>query len=152
MSSFFFDSSGLVKRYVVETGSTWVQSLTNPTGGHRIYLVDVSAAEVVAALVRRVPALSPPDLARVLADFKNDWSRQYQRLHLDDAIIDQAMGFAEKYRLRGYDSVQLAAAKEVSTLHLAAGMPTPTLISADLALNAAATTEGLVVDNPTFHP
>ena len=54
-------------------------------------------------------------------------------------------------RLRAYDAVQLAVALEVNRIHQMAGSPI-TLASADRDLNAAATAEGLAVDNPNYHP
>ena len=62
------------------------------------------------------------------------------------------MTLAETYGLRGYDAVQLAAAVEVNASYRSAGLPPITLVSADVELNAAASAEGLTVDNPNFHP
>ena len=53
----------------------------------------------------------------------------------------------ETYALRGYDAVQLAAALEVW-----AQIPTTILISGDGDLNAAATAEGMPVEDPNTHP
>jgi len=61
------------------------------------------------------------------------------------------MDLAEKHALRGYDAVQLAAALEVHNERVAFGLPAPTLISSDLALNEAATAQGLTVDDPNLH-
>ncbi len=66
--------------------------------------------------------------------------------------MNRAMSLAEAYALRGYDAVQLAAARMVSDRCVARGIPAPTLISSDAALNAAATAEGLTVDDPNLHP
>jgi predicted nucleic acid-binding protein len=62
VASFFFDSSAVVKRYVLETGSAWVDSISNSAAGHRIFIVRVSGVEVVSALVRKASALSHEDL------------------------------------------------------------------------------------------
>jgi hypothetical protein len=62
------------------------------------------------------------------------------------------MALAEQYALRGYDAVQLAAAVETQAYNLSVGLPVLTLISADAALNTAATAEGLAVDDPNNHP
>ncbi len=35
MSFFFLDTSAVVKRYIQEHGSAWVQSLTNPANGRQ---------------------------------------------------------------------------------------------------------------------
>jgi hypothetical protein len=48
--------------------------------------------------------------------------------------------------------VQLAAAVEAQAYNLSVGLPVLTLISADAALNTAATAEGLAVDDPNNHP
>ena len=50
------------------------------------------------------------------------------------------------------DAVQLAAALEINTQRIQAGLPPVTLLSADAELNAAALAEGLAVDNPNDHP
>jgi len=48
--------------------------------------------------------------------------------------------------------VQLAAALEIRQEHQDAGFDPVTLISADQALNDAATAEGMAVDDPRSHP
>jgi hypothetical protein len=62
------------------------------------------------------------------------------------------MRLAETHELRAYDAVQLACALELNGRWLAAGFPGITLISADQDLNTAATTEGLLVEDPNLHP
>jgi len=49
--------------------------------------------------------------------------------------------------LRAYDAVQLAAALDLHRLD-----PSLILVSADAELNAAATAEGLPVEDPNHHP
>jgi hypothetical protein len=66
---------------------------------------------------------------------------------MSDALIDRAAVLARTYALRRYDAVQLAAALEVW-----AQIPTTILISSDTDLNAAATAEGMPVDDPNTHP
>lgn len=53
MAAYLFDSSAVVKRYVRETGTVWVLSITAPTAGHFIYVAHITGAEVVSALVRQ---------------------------------------------------------------------------------------------------
>ena len=62
------------------------------------------------------------------------------------------MLLARKHGLRAYDAVQLAAALDVSRLYQPPGANPITLVSADQELNAAATAEGLAVDDPNAHP
>ena len=51
-----------------------------------------------------------------------------------------------------YDAVQLAASLTANDERILIGANPVTLISADNALNAAASLEGLAVDNPNQHP
>jgi uncharacterized protein len=53
VTDYFLDASALVKRYVDETGSAWVRSITNPAEGHSILLAEISIAEVTAALAAK---------------------------------------------------------------------------------------------------
>lgn len=165
MAIYFFDSSGLVKRYVAETGTTWIQGLTDPSADHGIYIAQITGVEVIAAINRRAgsnpPSISKADAAKATAEFRFDYDSQYNALEITDQIIAAAMAFAEKYVLRAYDAVQLAAAVAINSqlvaenaaLGIAAPVgPVLTMISADTDLNAAATAEGLTVKDPINHP
>ena len=150
MASYFLDSSAIVKRYLTEVGSGWVRSITDPIAGNDIYLARITGVEVVSALVRQNPP--PPLLARNLSDFKNDFHSQFQLISVNSAVITRAMDLAEAHRLRGYDAAQLAAAVEWQRVGTSIGLLLLTFVSADGHLNAAATREGLTVDNPLSHP
>ncbi len=47
MQVYFFDSSGAVKRYASETGSSWVRSLLNPRSRNRVHVAHITGVEVV---------------------------------------------------------------------------------------------------------
>ena len=153
MSIYFFDSSAIVKRYVPETGSAWVQSLTDPAIGNLLYLVRITGAEVVSAVTRRQKRgqITAADAASSLAAFRRDFTLGFLTVEVLPPLVESAMDLAERHGLRGYDSVQLAAALALRDLCLASGLPAPIFIAADAELNAAATAEGLVVDNPNSH-
>ena len=150
MGVYYLDTSALVKRYVTETGTGWVRTITDPVAGHDIYVVKIAGPEGVSAFARQAPPL--PKLATVLANFTFDFHHEYQQLALTDTVIATAMRLAEVHRLRGYDAVQLAAAVELHAVREAAGLPPLVFVSADLALHAAAASEGLLVDDPNAHP
>ena len=61
------------------------------------------------------------------------------------------MILAERYALRGYDSIQLACAVTVNAGFVSGSNMLLTFISADVALNQAALAEGLIVDDPNTH-
>ncbi len=109
---------------------------------------------MVAAISRRERGgtLTPMDAATARTDFRADLTNEYQVIEMSATLADQAMQLAERHGLRGYDAIQLAAAMEVNVLRTTQGQPPIVLISADMELNAAATAEGLSVENPNAHP
>jgi uncharacterized protein len=156
---YYFDSSGLVKRYVSEVGSSWVISLTDPAAGNHIYVASITGVEVPAAINKRVRPgdINAADAATAIANFEYDLANQYNTLEVTETLLKNAAALTSKYKLRAYDAVQLAAAMEINQQLLAlgmpaAGMPALTLISADGDLNNAAAAEGLNVDDPRNHP
>lgn len=159
MPNFFFDSSALVKRYVTETGTAWVQGITDPVGLHTIYIARITGAEVVAAFHRgaRIGSVTAADAAKVITHFTHDFSVLYSVLEIKADIIMDAMRLVGTYPLKAYDAVQLAAAltinEEIKSLGLPS-LPAPslTMVSADRQLNTAARAEGLTIDNPLNHP
>jgi uncharacterized protein len=154
MAAYFLDASGVVKRYVRETGTAWVQSIADPTSGNRIYLARISVVEVTSAIVRRQRGgtIAAPDAAAALAQFRADVNLDYHLVEITPPQLASAALLAESHALRAYDAVQLAVFAELHTQRTAAGLPTVTLVSADHELNAAATALGLLVEDPNLHP
>ncbi|MEH2235814.1 type II toxin-antitoxin system VapC family toxin [Nostoc sp.] len=84
--------------------------------------------------------------------FKNDLLSEYQVVEITVHIINSAMALAEIRGLRGYDAVQLAAACTINALCITNGLPPMNFASADNELNAAAASEGLMIENPNQYP
>jgi uncharacterized protein len=154
MAAFFFDTSGIVKRYIVEAGSGWVQNATDPAAGNVIYLARISAVEITSAVIRRQKggSLSATVAASVLGQFRHDMSVDYRILEITPAVLSSAVLLAESHSLRAYDAVQLATVVELHTQRLVHGLSPVTLVSADQALNTAAAAAGLLVENPNYYP
>jgi predicted nucleic acid-binding protein len=152
--AFFFDSSGIVKRYVNEIGTPWVLSLVAPAAGNRIYVARITGVEVVSAVSRRQRSGSLPasEATIVLTQFRHDFAAEYRVVAITAPLLTLAMILAETHALRGYDAVQLSAALILNSRRLAQGLPALTLVSSDAELNAAATVEGLMVEDPVSHP
>jgi predicted nucleic acid-binding protein len=152
MAHYFLDSSGLVKRYVAETGSGWVQNLCTP--GNTIYISRITGAEVIAAIFRRlrVGDLRPEDAQAVARRFKDDFARAYRVIEVTAGVVERAMELAEARALRGYDAVQLATALELHQLRQEVSLSPLEFVSADGDLNEAAEAKGLLTDNPAAHP
>jgi len=153
MTDYFFDSSALVKRYVLETGTNWIVSICDPRAGNTIFLARITSVEVVSAVARRRrnKSLSGANAAAVLDDFRFDSANQYFFVDITDTLIDRAMTLADNHALRGYDAVQLAAALILQDQRQSLNLPDCQFISADSALNAAAVSEGLQTDDPNLH-
>lgn len=149
MAVYFLDTSAVVKRYVRETGTAWIQAITAPTAGNVLCVARITRPETVAALTRRERGghITPANVAMALRDFDQDFTQQYLVVTMADALIDHAAALARTHALRGYDSVQLAAA-----LGVWAQIPTTVLISGDANLNAAAIAEGMPVEDPNTRP
>lgn len=152
MSHYYFDSSALVKRYVVETGTDWVNNLYTDSD-QTIYLARVSGAEVIAALFRRmrIGDLLPVDAAKVATQFKTDFRTRYQVVEVTAKVVDSAMALAEQYNLRGYDTIQLAAALELNLVRNSLSLSPITFVCADNQLNEVARSVGIQIDNPNAH-
>jgi hypothetical protein len=97
MAAYFFDASGIVKRYVVETGTAWVQGLADPSSGNSVYLARISIVEVTSAITRRqrggsIPA---PDAANMLAQFRQDVAADYRILEVTAPLLSATTLLAE---------------------------------------------------------
>lgn len=154
MASYYLESSALVKRYVVETGTAWVRSLAAPAAGNTLYIAQIAGVEAVAAITLRARrgSTTPGDAATAIANFRRDFVRGYYAVPVSLAVIGHAMDLAERHGLRGYDAAQLATALQVQSQRRINGSPALIFLCADGTLNAAAAAEGLVVDNPNAHP
>jgi uncharacterized protein len=53
VSFYFLDSSALVKRYVTESGSSWIESVVSAEAGNTIFIARITWVEVFSALSRR---------------------------------------------------------------------------------------------------
>jgi len=154
MSSFFGDSSALVKRYASETGSAWLTTTIDPKFGNYVFIARITFVEVVSAITRKERGghLSAVDAATARSQFETDYLGEFFSVEITETLIFEAARLAEKHALRGYDAIQLAAALQTQAKRTVRGLPPLTLLSADTDLNAAAVSEGLTVDNPNNHP
>lgn len=105
----YLDSSALVKIFLKEPGTFEVQQLMDEA--HTTGTVVISRAEVVAALHKavRLGVTSSDEAVSARHRFRMEWS-SYFRLPVSTLLVERACDLAWAYGLRGYDSVQLAAA------------------------------------------
>ncbi len=153
MAAYYLDTSALVKRYARERGTAWITALTTPDQAHDLYTVRLTGPEMISALFRKIRTgeLSRATALRLAQDFKDDWKWQYQVLEINARLSDRAMELAEKYSLRGYDAVHLAAALLLHETRRADPLTDMIFLAADDDLLQAAKAEGLSTDNPNRH-
>ncbi len=154
MAGFFCDSSAIVKRYVNEIGSNFVDNLANLKSGNVVLLARITRVEVAAAIARRlkIGSISAGDAQNALAAFQHDLTNNYFTVEITPILLSAAMSLATKHSLRGYDAVQLAAALEANDERIASGLAPLTIVSADVDLNNAAQVESLHIENPNQYP
>ena len=154
MAALYLDTSALVKRYVQETGSSWISTATNASAQNVLYILRVTAVEMIAAITRkaRMGDISPTNAATAITNFRADLSASFSVVEITPALAQDAMRLAERHALRAYDALQLGGAVQINTERVTAGLILPTFISADVNLNRAARAEGLSVDDPNAHP
>lgn len=106
----FCDTSALVKLYVKEEFSDEVRALAD--SAKAIAVSRISWAETMATLARRVREI-PADaevIEAVRVNFRTDWP-SFAIIEVTQALVELAGDYADTFALRGYDSVQLAAAR-----------------------------------------
>jgi predicted nucleic acid-binding protein len=109
----YLDTSSLAKLYVTEAGSDAVRQLVEQAG--IVATSQVAYAEMRAALARRRRdgTLRPRQFGTIKRAFDSDWPA-YFALDLTAPICREAGDFAERYRLRGFDSIHLASFAEIA--------------------------------------
>jgi predicted nucleic acid-binding protein len=154
VAAYFFDSSAIVKRYVQETGTAWVRRVVRGGKPDLILLASITEVEVTSAVARRRKggSLAAARVRSILSRFRSHLAGRYVAVEITPALLAAAVRLANAHALRAYDAVQLAAALEVNGRFQSGGAGGAILVSADQDLNAAATAEGLAVDDPNTHP
>ena len=96
MADFFFDTSGIVKRYVNETGTPWVLSVVARPAGNRIYLARITGVEVISAVVRRQRggSFSLAEAAFLLGRFRRHFATHYRVVAVTPVLLNGAMVLA----------------------------------------------------------
>jgi len=147
ITAYFFDSSALVKRYVTEHGSNWVRDVTASPTEHPLIITRLSWVELLGALTRlqREHNLPSADIELVIRNFHYDLQTQYQLIEIDQILTEKAGNLLQRYPLRAYDSIQIAAALKIKSVSNQVEL---VFVSADNRLLMVAQAEGLRTENP----
>lgn len=139
----YFDTSALVKRFVLEAGSETVQRLI--LRGRPIASATIAYAETYSRLTRRhrEGALSPREYRSVCQRFERDWM-EVLKVELRVEVLMSARALIQRHGIRAFDAIHLASALG---LQAAADEPVAFVASDDRLLRAA-TAEHLDTVNP----
>lgn len=111
----YCDTSALVKLYIAEAQSDRLKA--EVAEADAVAVCRIAWAEAHAALARRVREV-PNDRSIIEAAktaLASDWPR-YVVVEVSQAVVERAGEYADTFALRGYDSVQLAAAFEAGRI------------------------------------
>ena len=105
----FCDTSALLKLFVDEIGSDSMAKARYDS--EAIAVCRITWAESMAAFAQRsrVKGANQAGLAQAKSLFENTWSN-FVISEVTQQLVEKAGMYAEAFALRGYDSVQLAAA------------------------------------------
>lgn len=154
VTAYFLDTSALLKRYVSETGTAWIQPLTAQSAGNLLVVARIAWVEVLSALARRQREGSLYDYqaSQILQTFRYHFDTQYQKVELLPVVTQMAGQLVSRHTLRAYDAVQLASALCILPQLSGTNTITLTFLTADERLLSIAQAENLITDNPNYHP
>lgn len=130
----YLDTSSLVKLYVTEAGSEVVRQLVGDANVVATSVVAYPETRAALARLRRDRVLTGSELTSAKREFEEQWPT-YLTLEATDPLCRAAGELAEKYSLRGLDSIHLASFAEVARR---AGTDDTRFSSFDDRLNQAA--------------
>ncbi len=154
VAAYFLDTSALLKRYVAETGTAWIQSLTAQETGNLLVVTRIVWVEIFSALARRQRegSISGNQANQILQAFRYHFDTQYQKVELLPVVTEMAGQLVSRHPLRAYDAVQLASALCIFPQLSGTNTITFTFLTADERLLAVAQAEKLITDNPNYYP
>ena len=153
VAAYFLDTSALVKRYIPEMGTAWIQSLTTQSSGHILLVARITAVEIMSAIARRQreASLTTDQTQQLRTIVQEHFTTQYQVVELTPSIASLAGELCHRQPLRAYDAVQLASAMSILPI-IAKSSETPlTFLTADDRLLNSAQLENLQAVNPNHH-
>ncbi len=167
MPAYFFDTNALIKAYIHEPGSPWVNAAM-ASKPPRVYISELARVELPSALykVERIrgysQALTDTAINRFLADLRLSAPTRrlkvFEIVPLSDQVLTLADALLRRFRtgtpyaLRSLDAIQLASA----VLARSALPPTErahiTFVTVDRQLRGVAGADGFPTINPEHPP
>ena len=146
----YLDTSAFIKLYVDEAGAELVRPMVAAAALIHAHWIAYAEMRSALARLRRMGRQSAEAYREHKREFEADW-KALNAIMPDERMVRRAGDLAERFELRGYDSIHLAAAES-----LCVGQDTDLLCFAsfDDRLNNAAADLGLRLLNPSslFEP
>jgi len=107
--NYFFDTSALIKKYIIENGSDKVNELMNQADN--IFVSTITEIETFSTFKRLLieNAISKNDYKILKDEFKIDY-QYYNQVIFDIDVSNNAKMLIDKYQLKTLDSIQLGTA------------------------------------------
>jgi predicted nucleic acid-binding protein len=142
-ATYFLDTSALVKRYHVERGTTYLDTVfAEPDATFTIASITIAELTSAITLKHEQGEISREALLLALSKFSEDLLAEFWILDIERHHIHQAQELILRYGLRTLDSLQLSLLLVTKAL-------SPIFLCSDRRLLAAARTEGIAVQDPS---
>ena len=110
----YLDTSAYVRVYVREAGHDLTWNATQNASEIATHLITYVEMRATLARMQRMGRLIAEEAASIKATFEQDWDKTL-KIFPAEAMIRRAGELAERFGLRGYDSVHLAAAESLQS-------------------------------------
>ena len=119
----YLDSSALVKRYLVEAGTPWMQAWCDDPA-QTIAVAEIGLVEIAAAFAGKLRGahITPTQYQGARIDLTADARDEYVLVTVSRTVVDEAIDLTAHHRLRGYDAVHLACALALNRALIARGL------------------------------
>jgi predicted nucleic acid-binding protein len=140
---YYLDTSALVKRYHVERGTAYLDSVFAEPDATFI-IASITIAELTSAVLRTHEEGEIPReaLLKTLSKFSEDLITDFWILDVERRHIHDAQQLILRYGLRTLDSLQLSLLLVTRSL-------SPVFLSSDARLLVAAKAEGITIQDPS---
>ncbi|MBM3238445.1 type II toxin-antitoxin system VapC family toxin [Candidatus Poribacteria bacterium] len=151
MNSFYFDASGLAKRYSSEVGTPLVNYLFANVTSNRMMCLTIGACEVVWIFVRKKNRgdITSTAFNQAIVDFQTEVinAAGFTLISAEDELVIASFDLIEEHSINSTDAILLNSALNIAADLRRAGNDL-VVVAADERLLRAARAEGLETFNP----